>query len=514
MKYLSKSDVFMEAEINLQLYFTSDMHGYLLPVDYAQGGKQNTGLLSCAKSFKKDGNTLIIDAGDTLQGSPFAAYLTTQPQGAKHIAAALNKAGYDYITLGNHDFNYGISYLQSYLGALNATCICANVTGDLPLAPHTIHTLENGLKVGIVGIVTSRINIWEPPENLEGVTITDPFPAVKEALAKLKGHTDINICIYHGGFECDLDTDILLDATSENVGSKICRELDFDLLLTGHQHNHIEGRMLHGTYIVQPRPNATHYILIKGTMTEAGMKFSSTTHTPDGTYCPEGIEAIHDTDAKVQTWLDIPVGQLDKPLPVKDRVEMALQGSAIADFFNQLQLEATGADISCTSLSNQLPGFSREVRTRSIIANYPFSNDLITLEVTGEVLRQILERAATYLDLDKNGKPIVSDTFLLPKIEHYNYDFFAGLTYTANLHLPPGQRVQEIIVNGRKVNPQDKFSLCTSHYRASGTGGYDVYQECPILKREPTDISELMRKYISMQEVTATKRYPAPKFIY
>jgi len=504
----------MDAEQNLQLYFTSDMHGYLLPVDYARGGKQNTGLLSCAKSFKKDGNTLIIDAGDTLQGSPFAAYLTGQPEGAAPIATALNKAGYDYITLGNHDFNYGISYLQGYLNALDATCISANVTGDLPLAPYTIHTLENGLKIGIVGIVTSRVNIWEPPANLVGVTISEPFAAAKEALAKLKGHTDINICIYHGGFECDLTTDAPLDMSSENIGSKICRELDFDLLLTGHQHNLIEGRMLHGTFIVQPRPNATHFIKINGSMTETGMQFSSSVHTPDGTYCPEGLQVIHDIEARVQTWLDIPVGQLDKPLEMKDRVEMALNGSAIADFFNQLQLEATGTDISCASLSNQVPGFAREVRTRSIIANYPFSNDLVTLEVTGGVLRQVLERTATYLDLDKNGKPVVSDTFLIPKIEHYNYDFFAGLTYTANLQMPPGQRIQEIVVNGRKINPEDKFSLCTSHYRASGTGGYDVYQECPILKREPTDISELMRKYISMQDVTITKRYPAPKFIY
>lgn len=72
--------------------------------------------------------------------------------------------------------------------------------------PARVHTLENGLRVGIVGIVTDYVNIWERPEHLSGITIEDPLPAAASALAALKGNVDLTVCVYHGGFERDLSS--------------------------------------------------------------------------------------------------------------------------------------------------------------------------------------------------------------------------------------------------------------------------------------------------------------------
>ncbi|MFH1511974.1 MAG: bifunctional metallophosphatase/5'-nucleotidase, partial [Bacillota bacterium] len=84
----------------LTLYFTSDTHGYIYPTDFISPGTLAQGLLRMR--FPKDGNTLVIDGGDTLQGSPLTYYCH-----AKGIempcAAVMNDLGYDYITLGNHD---------------------------------------------------------------------------------------------------------------------------------------------------------------------------------------------------------------------------------------------------------------------------------------------------------------------------------------------------------------------------------------------------------------------------
>ena len=79
------------------------------------------------------------------------------------------------------------------------------------------------------------------------ICITDPFEAAKEALLHLKKEVDITLCIYHGGFECDLKTGERLQKTTENVGYRICKELDFDILLTGHQHMSVDGQYVHGT---------------------------------------------------------------------------------------------------------------------------------------------------------------------------------------------------------------------------------------------------------------------------
>ena len=249
-------------EKKLTIYFTSDLHGYIYPTDYRGQGEKELGLFKCASRFRKDGNTLVIDGGDILQGSPLGAFCHDTVGSAARFADMMNRCGYDYITLGNHDFNYGMPYLNSYLDALQACCVCENVRRDGAGVrfPARIHTLENGLRIGIVGIVTDYVNIWEKPEHLAGIAITDPVPAAAAALEKLRGQVDLTVCVYHGGFERDLATGRVLSTTHENVAYRICRELDFDILLTGHQHMSVPGQTVSGTFVVQPSDKGQEFL--------------------------------------------------------------------------------------------------------------------------------------------------------------------------------------------------------------------------------------------------------------
>ena len=96
-------------EKTFQIYYTSDTHGHIFPIDYAANCSQNSGLLNMAVQIEKDGNTLVLDGGDSLQGTPLTQYyLENQEQWPVHpVAAAFNAMGLDYFTLGNHDFNFG-----------------------------------------------------------------------------------------------------------------------------------------------------------------------------------------------------------------------------------------------------------------------------------------------------------------------------------------------------------------------------------------------------------------------
>jgi len=498
---------------NLRVYFTSDTHGYLFPVDYATGNFSQAGMLSCTHDYKKDGNTLIIDGGDTIQGSPFTLYSHKLNLEQHPVGVALNKGQYDYITLGNHDFNYGQDHLKHYLKTVNATCLCANVSG-LPIGTSEIKVLENGLRIGIVGVVTDYVNLWERPQHLENLEISDPYVAAKSALQSFEGQVDVSICIYHGGFECDLLTDEPLATSNENIASRICRELDFDLLLTGHQHMPIEGQLLHGTYIVQPQNAAKHYLCIDGVVEESGITFTSSFKTPTGIYDKEGLVTVLEVEDEVQKWLDAPVGYLDQPLIPQDKVDMALEGSSIVDFFHQIQFAATGAQISCTSLANDVKGFNQQVTVRDVVSTYVYPNTLCVVEVNGKQLKEILERTASYLDLDENGKPMVSNRFLVPKVEHYNYDFFAGITYIADLRKPVGERVLEICRENKPVAETDIFTLCMNNYRSTGAGGYEVYKTCPVVEEGQIEMSELIINYLAENKQVTVKRYPQPKFIY
>ena len=93
----------------MRIIFISDTHGSLYPINYAQNRPENTGLFCVAAQINKDGNTLVIDGGDSLQGTPLISYyLEHRDEYDFHpMAEGFKEMGLDYYTLGNHDFNFG-----------------------------------------------------------------------------------------------------------------------------------------------------------------------------------------------------------------------------------------------------------------------------------------------------------------------------------------------------------------------------------------------------------------------
>lgn len=500
----------------LKIIYTSDTHGHVYPVDYPTGKKENSGLLNMACQTRKDGNTLILDGGDTLQGTPFSQYYIAHSQEYSFhpMAEAFNALGCDYYTLGNHDFNFGYEALREYIGAMDAQCLCANLEdlgGELGVKKDVIHVLENGLRVGITGIVTDYVMIWEQSRNLERLRVTDAFTAAKAECEKLKSQCDICLCIYHGGFEEDLVNGQVLSISKENIACKIARELEFDLLLTGHQHMLVEGVLLGGTYAVQPAANAGHYVELEveetvrapgdkanGTVQDTdlhGFSIKSSVIQVEAHHGEQPYQKLLPVEEAVQKWLDEPVGILAEEIKPEEKLQAALYGSRLAALFNEVQLDCTGADFSCTSLGNRPVGLKRRVTMRDICGAYLFANTLVVLEVGKEEIKAALERCASYFVL-KDGEPQVSDEFLKPKIEHYNYDFYAGLDYEFDLRKPVGERVVRLRKSDGTRLTDRKYRLVTSNYRATGTGGYEAIGNCPVLWRGATEMPELIADYI------------------
>ncbi len=493
----------------LTVYFTSDIHGCFAPTDYAKNEPSPTGLSNCAAGFSDDGNTLILDGGDTLQGSPFTYWLYSRTEEKSLIPARLmNLAGYDFVTLGNHDFNYGVRELERYLEALDARCLCANVQGLRFVENFAVVKLENGLRVGLTGVTSQFVPRWEKPENITGLTFTDAFETARDMLAELKAQSvDLTVCIYHGGFENDTASGRPLSDTKENEGYRMCRELDYDILLTGHQHMHLEDRCISGTFTCQPPDKATQYIRMDVTVDKSGRVAALSRLCPAGTVTPEVFAAsLAPLERETAKFLDTPLGHLDTALPSSEPLDRALHGCLIANFFNQVQLEATGADISATCLANTVPGFSENVTLRDIVSNYVFPNTLKTIRVDRGVLKRALERCAAYFTLDENGKPTVSREFLEPIIQHYSFDFLSGVEATIDLRKPPGERVCSIIRHGAELPEDESLTMCLNNYRASGAGGYDCYAACETVGELPDEISSLIISYVDRRrEITVDK---------
>ncbi len=496
----------------MHIIFTSDTHGHLYPVNYAANKADNSGLFCIASHIKKDGNTLVLDGGDSLQGTPLLSYyLEHRDEYNFHpMAEGFNAMGLDYYTLGNHDFNFGYEAIADYAKAMKAQLISCNVTdlgGEIDIKKSVIHTLEDGTRVGITAAVTGFVNVWEQKDHLTKITVGDPVPAIKEQYEYLKDKCDITVCIYHGGFEEDLKTGKLLSETAENQACKIMREMGFDILLTGHQHIPVEGICIEGTYGVQPPSNAKKYceldVEMKDADTERRINVASklvSVAEPDAAY--EAIDKAHsfmnDLTTKVQTWLDEPIGCLEKEIAPEPKLETALHGSKVAAIFNQVQLDYTGADFSCTSLSNDPLGLKKEITVRDVLGIYQFANTVEVKQVTKAVIKQALERSAEYFDYNaETGEVKVSNIFLQPKIEHYNYDYYAGLEYTFDLTRPVGDRVVVLRkLDGTELSEDATYTLVTSNYRATGTGGYQCIGNCKSAGSYADEMPDLLINYI------------------
>lgn len=482
----------------LQIYYTSDVHGSFSPTDYATGAQTAPSLAACMAQFQKDGNTLVIDGGDTLQGSPFTYWLYHQKQGGACVPAQmLNLGGYDFITLGNHDFDYGRGELERFLSELDAQCLCANVEGIRGVRKTAVVTLENGLRVGLTGVTTAYVTNWEKPETMAGIRVTDAFGAAWSALGELhRQRVDVTVCIYHGGFEIDPKTGGRLSQTDENQGWRMCQELGFDVLLTAHQHMAAENLRISGTYACQPPDKARAYAHLTVTC-EGGHVQASSRLLPSGTEpLPAAIELLAPHEDELAAWLDTPVGSLDVPITVDDPLAQARDGSLLSNFTNQVQLAFSGADISAAGLAGGGRGLPQALTIRDIVSVYAFPNTLKTIRVRRAQLKAALERSMSYFSLADDGTIVSNPDFHKPIVQHFNYDSIFGLDVDADLRQPIGSRVTAIRYQGQELDEKRELLLCLNSYRASGAGGYPAYAGCPLVSEVPVELSELVMQYV------------------
>lgn len=458
-----------------KIYYTSDVHGYLFPTDYITDDSQPLGLINAAANYQKDNNTIIIDGGDMYQGSPLVQYVRKN-QAMDAVTVAMNMAGYDYVTLGNHDFNFGYHELQEHLTHLDATVLAENVT-DLAgetLYPAQIKVLENGTSVGLIGLVTDYVNIWEKPENLEGIKIESPLIKAAATIAKLREKVDVVVGIYHGGYERDLTTGEVISDSTENIAWQLTDVLDLDILLTGHQHGNVQPQVINDVLTLQMPNQAKLFAEITGEKIDGKWQFNAVTKSA-GFVSQEAIrQQLQPLQNRVESWLDQPIAELSHDIKSESPLYLAQHGNAILQWIANVQLLSSGADITLVSLNNNPSNLPKNLTLRRILQNYPFDNTLVTKCVTGHDLRVSLEHTAQYFTVT-NNQLAINPKWLVPKVEHYNYDLAYGIDYAFDISRDSGQRLSKLQYHGVDVQDNDMFTIAMNNYRAVGGGNYGEY---------------------------------------
>lgn len=482
----------------IRILATSDMHGCIYPYSYDDGSEAMLGLarMKTLVDLLRDENTLLLDNGDVLQGSPLQTYhYLYHPEEVSPYTIAMNTLGYDYINLGNHDFDYGEDALMRHLDNLDAPCITCNVQskGKPVFASYAIREI-GGKKVAIFGITTHYLKHLHSNKELRPFRLKDAFLSAKttvETFRRLE-KPDYVIGLYHGGFERDLVTGMATrELTGEDQAYQITREIaGIDVLITGHTHIQSCGKAFNTVYAQTGQYGES--LACIDIYTDTG-EIDARLLPNDGPADEAMLAPAAKEEAECQKWLDTPIGHTSMDLTIHDPFEARFHKSQVVTFINQVMRDATGADLAGSALSRNATGFKPVITMRDLLSTYKYADTLAVKQITGAQLRAYLEHSAEYWSID-GGRIIVNPRYLSPKERPYYYDMVDGIEYTINVSNDPGDRIVSLTKDGKDIQDDDTFTLCLCQYRAKGGGNYGFMKDIPTVAEVHTDMIELLRK--------------------
>ncbi|RAO39530.1 2',3'-cyclic-nucleotide 2'-phosphodiesterase [Micromonospora saelicesensis] len=506
---------------DLTLLGTSDTHGNVYNWDYYRDAeyddsKQNdigvaklATLINQIRRERRGKATLVLDAGDTIQGTPLATYYAKQEPitatGEKHpMARAMNVIDYDAVTLGNHEFNYGLPLLDLWIRQLGFPALAANAvnaeTGKPAFLPYVIKKVSLGfaaptLRVGILGLTNPGVAIWDKG-NVEGKLRFDDMVATAAKwvpIMRARG-ADLVLISAHGG---DSGTSSYgPELPNENPVALIAQQVPgIDAILFGHAHNEVVERFVTnertGTQVLLSEPSKWGQRLTRMDFTlarERGRwtitkKAATMLNTNTVVEDPKVLAAVRAQHQKTVAYVNQVVATSTVELSA---AESRYKDTPILDFINHVQTEVVGAALAGTAyadlpvLSIAAP-FSRtavfpagDVKIRDVAGLYVYDNTLEAVVLSGAEVRAYLEYSAKYFRTFAPGAPVDPEQISDPAVPDYNYDVFSGLDYDIDISKPVGQRITRLVLSGTDTPVADnaQFVVAVNNYRRSGGGNF------------------------------------------
>jgi len=512
----SDGDQASSGPFELLVLSTTDQHGRIRGWDYyadtIETGRGLSRLATAVDSIRaaNPGRVLLVDAGDLLQGNPFA-YVAMKRDSVNPIVAAMNTMRYDAFAIGNHEYNYGVPYLERAVAQARFPMLSANTIkpdGSHKFRPWTI-VERQGVKIGIVGGTTPGVMVWDA-ENVRGkLQVTDIVPAVRRAVDEVRAAgASVIVVVLHSGLNepASYDT-VSTGLPSENVSGRIAREIPgIDLVVYGHSHREQPNLHIGPTLLVQPRNWATSLGVAHLTVGRVGGSWkvtSSRGETLPAARYPESPTLLS-VSAATHTATRAYANEVIGTTPVAWRGDSArLKDTPLIDFINEVEMKATGADLASTAAFTLDAALAAGPITVAKIAQlYPYDNTLRAIRISGKQLRDYLEFSTRFYTGVQNGRPVPD-----PAIPGYNFDIISGADYVIDLTKPIGSRVTALTVKGKQVTPADNFTLALNNYRQSGGGGFSMLQGAPVVYDKQQEIRQLLIDEVQARKVLRPEDY-------
>lgn len=488
-------------QAHLRILETTDLHVAVFAYDYYGDTPNNTmGLARTASiidSIRAEaGNSMLVDNGDIIQGNPMGDYIAYEKgleDNVHPIIRAMNTLAYEVATLGNHEFNYGLEFLDKALAGAEFPFVSSNlVRGELAASPLEDETyikpyiiidreLTDGsgssrtIKIGVIGFLPPQIMTWDATHLTGKVNTRDIVETAKAYVPKMKEEgADIIVALSHSGIAADQTTG------AENASLQLAGVDGIDVVLTGHQHlvfpgpdyDGVEGAdIAAGTLSGKPAVMAgfwgSHMGLIDLLLEQnAEGKWTIVSHTSEARPIFERVDGkvnpLVEDDNEITTevegehqetlaYIRRPVGETAAPLYsyfalVADDPSVQIVSQAQTWYIQQMMKGTEYESLPILSAAAPFKAGGRggpdyytdvpvgPVAIKNVADLYLYPNTIQAVVITGADVKNWLERSAGIFNQIEAGS---KDAELInPAFPSYNFDVIDGVTYKIDLTQP------------------------------------------------------------------------------
>lgn len=475
------------------VYHTNDSHGYL-----SGDGENIVGIDLAAGLKESTPNSILVDAGDATQGLPLAS-LT---KGAD-VIELMNQAGYDLMTAGNHEFDFGTEAFLSNARKADFPILAANIyrngsplLKDVQEGNNGCHTIieQNGVRIGFFGLTTADTASSTNPTGITDLEFRDEAETAKAEIAHLEDEgADVIIAICHmGNMDASCTSTDLANAMTGEYQDKI------DVIIDGHSHT-VENEETNGILIVQTGSGMAGIgkltLEIRGNEVSASEELLGPSDLADVVPDAAVAEQLAQIESSQSELLRETVGKTDTTLwagqvgvVAVTRLVETNYGDLTADAFRsaaKTYLQTLGTDTSLPVIAVENGGGIRamsangDITMGDLISAFPFSNTIYLKKVTPAILYEVMEVSGTALDgQDKETG------MLLQQTNSGGFLQISGFTAVFNPDGEEGQKVVSITLDGQ-TEPLDRedtateIMMASNNYIMSGGNDYNMLADLP-----------------------------------
>ena len=471
--------------VHITILHTNDIHARVQSTD-DEGKTIGMDWLAGAIWAQKgaDEDTLALDAGDTFHGLT----LINLSRGS-NMAMLMNLSGFDAMTPGNHDFNFGSQRLIELARILNFPVLSANLMDkdktQYIFRPYKSYDF-NGVKVAVIGLSTPEIAYKTNPFNVKDVAFTDPIAAAQELMPKLRASHDVVIGLMHMG----------LDKSSVVTTEQLVKAVPgFDVIIDGHSHTTLPKGMKVGNTLICQTGRYGHALgkvelVVKdhklrkaqaSLLNRQGVE--KLAKTPD-----EGVaQALQEINMQVKMETETVVAESPRELTAAREI-VRTQESELGNLTADALRQATGADVAVVNggnLRTSLP--AGKITKGAVLDVFPFNNRVLTLAVDGKTLKSMLELSVQYLPAAFGGFLDVN-----------------GMTFTVDTKAPAGQRISEVKVQGQPLAESKNYMVAVNDFTAFGGDGYEMLKGAQ-LKGDFGSLEDIFVEYLQKNGLQGIK---------